>query len=452
MIISDNWKKIWDKNKSHFKSTITDNPYIPHRPFLNQVKFLIYPSEEILYGGAAGGGKSDALLMAALQYVGKEFMVENEEGQLVNDYHSLILRRSYQDLAKPNAIMNRCEQWLKPYLETGEVHWDKNTRTFTFPSNATLTFGYLANDGDLDQYQGAEFQFVGFDELTQFTERQYTYLYSRLRRLTYSHIPIRMRAGSNPGGRGHEWVKHKFINGDAPFIPSRYTENIYLDIKQYGETLDRLSELDRQQLKYGDWNAELSEGLLVNREQLKRNLISPKEYQDWKPVFNVIGIDKASTGEDEFALASITVFNNGKAVLTNLAGTTGAYPEELTRNFVKTEYNKYQTYIINFEREPGSDFHFAGQYWEDVLKEFINDGVIVKQTPDSNSKFNRARVHSRAVKDGKLLFNSELDLNTLFNQYVYVHPDKTIMKEYPSPDRLDAVSFAWMEVVKLINI
>lgn len=452
MIISNNWKKIWKKNRSLFKTTVIDNPYIPHKPFLRQVQFLIYPSEEIMYGGAAGGGKSDCLLMSALQYVGEEFMVENEEGQLVNDYHALILRRSYQDLAKPNAIMNRCEQWLKPYLEKKIVKWDKNTRTFKFPSGATLTFGYLAHDNDLDQYQGSELQFVGFDELTQFTERQYTYLHSRLRRLKNSNIPIRMRGASNPGGRGHDWVKKKFINGKVPFIPSRYTENIYLDREQYGETLDKLGELDRQQLKYGDWNAELSEGLLVNRQQLKNNLISPKVFNKWQPVFNVIGIDKASTGDDEFALASITVFNNGKAVLTNLAGTTGAYPEELTRNFVRTEYQKYQTYIVDFEKEPGSDFHFAGQYWENELKEFINDGVIVKQTPDTNSKYNRARPHAKAVKEGKLLFNSELDLNTLFNQYIYVHPDKEVMKEYPSPDRLDAVSFAWIEIVKLINI
>lgn len=451
MIISDNWKKTWGKNKSEFKATIIDNPYIPHKPFLNQVKFLIFPSEEILYGGAAGGGKSDALLMAALQYVGTEFMVENEEGHLINDYHALILRRSYQDLAKPNAIMNRCEQWLKPYLESGEVTWDRNTRTYTFPSGATLTFGYLAHDNDLDQYQGSELQFIGFDELTQFTQRQYTYLHSRLRKLKNSKIPIRMRGASNPGGRGHEWVKQRFVTPESPclFIPSLYTDNIYLDTEQYGNQLNRLDELDKQQLKLGDWDAELNEGLLINREQLKNAIIDPKDFKDWIPLFNVIGIDKAATGEDEFALASLTRFSNGKIVLTGLTGTRSTYPEELTRNFIEDQYKKYQTYLVNFEREPGSDFHYAGKYWQDELMEIVQEyGIILKQTPDSNSKFNRARPHARAVKNGQLLFSSECDLNLLFNQYIYTHPLKEVMKEFPSPDRLDAVSFAFMELIK----
>ena len=453
MNTSKNWNKIWEQNKSHFKTTIIDNPYIPHKPFLNQVKFLIYPAEEILYGGAAGGGKSDALLMAALQYVGEEFMVENEEEQLVNDYHALILRRSFQDLAKPNAIMNRCHQWLRPFLESGEVKWSRETRTYTFPSGATLTFGYLAHDNDLDQYQGSELQFVGYDELTQFTKRQYTYLHSRLRRLKNSKIPIRMRGASNPGGRGHDWVKERFVQPDSPcpFIPSLYTDNIYLDAEDYSKHLDVMEELDKQQLKYGDWDAELTEGLLLSRDDLHNALIHPDTYKDWKPIFNVIGIDKASTGDDEFALASLTRFHNGKTVLTNLAGTTSSHPEPLALHFVETEYEKYKTYLVNFEREPGSDFHYSHKYWLNVLAPVIRKGVGVIQTPDTQNKFNRARPHAQAIREGQLLFDSTLDLNKLFNQYIYVHPEKQVMMNYPSPDRLDAVSFAYMKLTETLD-
>ena len=166
--------------------TVYNNKYIPHKPFDNQIDFLTYDAEELLYGGQAGGGKSNCLLMSALQYVDRP------------NYSALLLRRTYQDLSQPGAIMSRAKDWLSGFKE---VNWNNQTKTFTFPSGATLSFGYLSHDNDLDQYQGAEFQFVGFDELTQFTEKQYTYLHSRLRKLKNSDVPLRMRAGTNPGGR-----------------------------------------------------------------------------------------------------------------------------------------------------------------------------------------------------------------------------------------------------------
>lgn len=441
-------------NSDEVVNGILNNKYIPHKPFKNQLKFLLYPAEEILYGGGAGGGKSDALLMSALQYVGTEYAVEQDDGTTFNNYNALILRRSYQDLAKPNAIMDRCRQWLYPFVETGEVRWDRTTRTYTFPSGATLSFGYLAHDNDLDQYQGSELQFVGFDELTQFTKRQYTYLHSRLRRLKGSRVPIRMRGASNPGNRGHEWVKEMFVAPDSPcaFIPSLFEDNIYLDIKEYSEQLELLDEIDKQHLKLGDWDAELTDGLLINREQLKDRIISPDDYKDWVPVFNAIGVDKAATGDDEFALASLTRFSNGKTILTGLDGTTSSYPEELVLAFVEQEYLKYKTDIINFEREPGSDFHYSFKYWINILKPLIDKyGITVIQTPDNNNKYNRAKPHARAVRKGDLLFSSHLDLNKLFTQYIYVHPDKDVMKDYPSPDRLDAMGFAYMQLEKLFG-
>src|SRR5579872_5956543 len=90
-----------------------------------QAAFLLLPNQEAFFGGAAGPGKSDALLASALQYVD------------VPGYSALILRRTYGDLALPGAIMSRAREWLY-----GKAHWHDKTYTFSFPSGATLTFGY----------------------------------------------------------------------------------------------------------------------------------------------------------------------------------------------------------------------------------------------------------------------------------------------------------------------
>lgn len=168
------------------------NKYIPHRPTVKQTAGLLLPHKEILWGGAAGGGKSDWLLMSALQYVD------------LPGYAAILIRRTFSDLMLPGALIDRAQEWLAPFVERGEVKWHDRTKTFTFPSGSTLSFGYLEALQDLNRYQSSEYSFVGYDELSTFPEeRMYTYLFSRLRRSTQSDIPIRMRAASNPGGAGH---------------------------------------------------------------------------------------------------------------------------------------------------------------------------------------------------------------------------------------------------------
>ena len=439
--------------------TIYNNPYIPHKPFDQQIDFLTYPSEELLYGGMAGGGKSDAILMSALQYVGDEYKIELEDGRFTNPYSALILRRTYQDLSQPNAIMDRAKRWLDPFTKNRIVKWDGNTKTFTFPSGATLTFGYLSHDNDLDQYQGSEFQFVGFDELTQFTERQYTYLHSRLRRVKKSNIPIRMRAGTNPGGRGHDWVKKKFILGDVTFIPSSYLDNIHLDTVEYTKSLEKLDELTKRQLMHGDWDAVITKGLLINLERLHQNVIRIDD--TYKPVFSTIGIDPAGSGTDKFSVSLLTYFTNDRFVLMDLMATPdNDMIEEHVRNFIIRNL-KYNPVLVNFEREPGSRSEDALKYWISVLADLFNENQIM-DTPASNtgSKYNRARPHANLVKEDKLFFNEELlsdnvndynPLNSLFNQYVYVHPKKEVMKEFSSPDELDSMSYANIAMDDLLN-
>lgn len=448
-------KPLTPRQKAILVETVCENPYLQrvgHKPFLQQAHFLTYESEELLYGGAAGGGKSDALLMSALQYVHYP------------NYSALLLRRTYQDLSQPNAIMDRAKKWLHPWVSKGVVHWNNQTKTFTFPTGSTLSFGYLSHDNDLDQYQGSELQFVGFDELTQFTERQYTYLHSRLRKLEESDIPIRMRAGTNPGGRGSDWVKKRFINNGSPqpFIQSQYTDNIYLD-KQYGHQLDKLDEVTRLQLKFGDWDAELSEGLLVNREQLQQQLIQPKVYQrDWLHNYCTIGVDPASTGDDHFSMCCLVQFANGNYVVVDLDSTPSSTPEQLLLQFI--ERNKHwQPSVVNFEREPGASPEYALKYWRGILQPLIDKyGFRLTDTPASKtgSKYARAMPHAQLVREGRLFFNKALldknhdgynPLRNLFNQYIYVHPDKGVMGNHPSPDELDSVGYAYVSQSNIIT-
>jgi len=213
--------------------------WCPHRPHPKQMAFLSLDGPEALYGGATGGGKSDALLMAALQYVH------------IPSYAALILRRTFKDLMRSDAIMARADEWLRP---TRAV-WKAETRTWHFPSGATLSFGYFDNARDKDAYQGGAWQFVGFDETTQFPEAWYLYLFSRLRKTT-QQCPLRMRSASNPGGIGHDWVYRRFVetlSEDRPFVPATLDDNPSVDAKSYRETLSKLDELTRRQLLDGVW-------------------------------------------------------------------------------------------------------------------------------------------------------------------------------------------------------
>lgn len=234
--------------------------YTPHSPHPKQSEFLALDCLEALYGGAAGGGKSDALLMAAAQYVH------------VPDYSALILRRTYADLSLPHAIMDRAKSWWIPQ----GVRWDDKNKRFTFPSGATVTFGYLDTERDRYRYQGAELQFVAFDELTQFPKAWYIYLLSRLRRAAGSVVPLRVRSASNPGGIGHDWVKQRFM-GDVldgrVFVPAGLADNPSIDREEYLKPLALLDPTLRKQLLDGVWVRDGS-GLVYAHFDEARNFLS----------------------------------------------------------------------------------------------------------------------------------------------------------------------------------
>jgi predicted phage terminase large subunit-like protein len=244
--------------------TVLDNPYVPITPTTKQAIFLTLPSIEALYGGSAGGGKSVALLAAALQFID------------VPGYRALLLRRSYTDLNLPEALIPMSQAWLK---ETN-ARWTGRQNEWVFPSGATLTFGYLDGDADKYRYQGATFHYIGFDELTQFHESAYRYLFSRLRRSIDVDVPLRMRAATNPGGFGHNWVRKRFIDqkhSDRVFIPAQLEDNPHLDIDAYAQALAQLDPITRRQLRHGDWLAH--EAGLFNRKWFGYYRLSENAYR-----------------------------------------------------------------------------------------------------------------------------------------------------------------------------
>lgn len=255
------------------KARTPQERYCPHTPFPKQREFLALQRREALYGGAGGGGKSDALLMGALEHVD------------VPGFAALILRRTFADLKLADAIMDRSHQWLR----NTDATWIADTKTWRFPSGATITFGYLQDEADKFRYQSAAFQYIAFDELTQFTESQYSYLFTRLRRLTGSTVEPKMRSATNPGGPGHDWVKARWAIPDdgesggtetRAFLPAKVEDNPALDANDYHRSLAEVDETTREQIERGRW-VRYSGGLIYPYVAARNGVLALPEREDW---------------------------------------------------------------------------------------------------------------------------------------------------------------------------
>lgn len=215
-----------------------------------QKAFLDASATEVLFGGAAGGGKSrgqliDAFLFALTYPASKQ----------------LILRRTFPELEKSliRESLSLYPQSVYTYHATGHCG--------RFANGSLIDFGYCAQENDVFQYQSAEYDVIRFDELTHFTEFQYLYLLSRVRGA--NAYPKQIKSSTNPGGVGHGWVKARFIDPSPPdtefraetggtriFLPAKLADNRFLTEADpaYRERLLTLPERERRALLHGDWS------------------------------------------------------------------------------------------------------------------------------------------------------------------------------------------------------
>ena len=240
------------------------NRLVIWRPQPKQAAFMRRSEDEALYGGAAGGGKSDALVIEALRQVD------------IPHYRGLIVRKTYPQLSE---LIDKTMQYYKPVFP--KARYNASSHVWTFPSGAKIYFGSMFRTQDKYNYQGKAFDFIGVDELTHFTWEEYSYLMSR-NRPTGPGTAVYMRATANPGGIGHGWVKARFITPAPPgtrmvqlvdvkkpdgsveklrrtrvFIPSTVFDNKKLleNDPGYLGTLASLPEAEKQALLYGDWDS-----------------------------------------------------------------------------------------------------------------------------------------------------------------------------------------------------
>lgn len=272
----------------------TSKDWCPFDPHPKQKEFLDLPVREALYGGAGGGGKSVCLLMIALEHVDKP------------NYRALILRRTFKALSKAGALMDMSKLWL---MGT-EAKWKEEYKRWEFPSGAVIQFGYLENERDKENYQGAAYHTIIFDELTQFTESQYDYLLTRNRKVIGDPIPLKMRAASNPGGIGHKWVHARFVAHknklDCLYVPAKIDDNPSLDVVEYKATLDKIRDpILKAQLKDGAWIQDESK-VIYPYDDDKNGIDSAPRLRD--PQY-ILGVDLGASEDKETTAFSLMMFS-----------------------------------------------------------------------------------------------------------------------------------------------
>jgi predicted phage terminase large subunit-like protein len=381
----------------------------PLLPSPRQEAFLLLAALEAFYGGAAGGGKSLALLMAALQYSD------------VPGYAALLLRPTLAELQLAGGLIELAHGWLAGT----RASWSSESRSWRFPGpgksgagGASLTFGYLSGADDLGRYAGTSYSFVGFDELTKFQEDQYLRMFRVLRQANLagagapardgtrlSDVPLRVRSASNPGGPGHAWVKGRFVDpatreAGVVFLPSRLRDNPHLDQDAYRATLARLPLAERERLLHGDWEIP-DDGELFQRgwfELLERSELpaGTRAVRFW----DLAGTEPGSGNRDPDYTVGLRLElerRSGTFYISDLVRVRRA-PGAVERLVAATADRNGREVTIGIEQEPGA----AGAAVVDGYKRHVLRGYAAYGERVTGDKFTRAEPVAAAAENGLL--------------------------------------------------
>jgi predicted phage terminase large subunit-like protein len=415
------------------------------RPLPAQERFLRCNAREALFGGAAGPGKSFALLLDAASRVDHPH------------YRALLLRRTFTELE--STLIDKSKN-IYPHLGG---RYNEAKHIWTFPQGGKVQFGYLQHEADLERYKGPEYQFIGWDELTTFPKPKpprpnpYEFLFSRLR--SPHGLACYMRAASNPGGPGADWVFERFSPwlwqpGIAPYpgprtetgkiprpapgqalffrrnregvevvcrpdwhdptctacapgapcikhrprervyFPALIGDNPFLAGTEYEAELYNLPPLERARLLHGDWNIQPAAGMFFK--------------QDWfKPVYDAAPAavlartrywDRAATeGNGDWTVGVKMSLLPGPTFVVEDVKRAQLGPGGVEQLILKTAEDDGLETIVALEQDPASAGKFEAFTYARLLA-----GKAFRAVPPQGSKLVRARPASAQAFAGNI--------------------------------------------------
>lgn len=412
-----------------------------------------------MYGGQAGGGKSESLLVAPLRWVH------------LKNFRAILFRNTFDDIEK--SLGERSEA-LYPEAFPG-AQYNRAKHTWTFPSGAKVYLSYLANDADALAHKSQEYQFVGFDELTTFSRKQYTYLTSRLR--SSKGIPIRLRSATNPGDKGHEWVFERFrawldpeypnpaVGGEVRwfalvddkeqevpagtpdarsrcFIPASIRDNPILlqNDPSYLARLDELDPVERARLKHGNWLVKPGRGKYFQRSKVNvlqerpNDIISTVRYWDFAATEKKLEKDDP----DFTAGVRMSMRKNGR-VLVEWCTQFRGEPTIVEARTVQTAETDGKLVRVGIEKDPGQAGKFQASHYSRLLH-----GYRVETFAPSGDKIQRFGPFSAQVENG--------NVDVLAGPWVDAWFDE--LEQFPESahdDQVDATSGAYMMLCEKRN-
>jgi predicted phage terminase large subunit-like protein len=334
---------------------------------------------------------------------------------------AVLFRRTYPELEEVWARADR----LLPTILPG-VKASSSTHEFRLPAGGKLFLRHLAEEDSVQIHRSSEYSFIGFDELTTFTEAQYRFLFSRAR--SAKGLRVRIRAATNPGGIGHAWVKKRwapwldpsspqraapgqllhfltnsktgedvFVPEGTPgalsrtFIPARLEDNRTLSEADpdYRARLSALDPLSRAQLAEGDWEARPAPGLFFRREWAPVVSSSPSKAR------RVRAWDRAATeashGRDPDWTVGLRLSHDSESDLffiehvERLRGNPGTVKSTIKALALSEKDSVEQALAL----DPGQAGVFEG---DEYLKALV--GAVVSLHRETGDKITRARAVS----------------------------------------------------------